>query len=236
MNQNPTGETESEARGEDKNNIEKLIEEINKIRKEVKLLEDKGTTNNFNRSTFNNEVYSKLEKLLNLLYDMVTEKMPQKYSLAEIGQHLNEIQGTNDLGYDRLRILWFVANCYDELLSKQEKIIDIRSIANKQTGTPQVTKYKGNKMLTQDAIQSKKVYGFNLNQKEGLNKALADRSKSPIGFGIKTPTNRSRTPIKNVLNKSTTNKTPSKNTGTASKLNISQQQATARKYPMTAKK
>jgi hypothetical protein len=94
MTQNHTGEAESEIR-DDKNNIEKVIEEINKIRKEVKLLEDKATTNSFSRSTFNNEVYSKLEKLLTLLYEMVTDKMTQKYSLAEIGQHLNEIEGTN---------------------------------------------------------------------------------------------------------------------------------------------
>jgi hypothetical protein len=57
----------------------------------VKLLEEKGSVNKFNRSNFNNEIYIKLEKLLNLLYDMITDKMGQKYSLSEIGQHLHEI-------------------------------------------------------------------------------------------------------------------------------------------------
>ncbi len=51
--------------------------------------------------------------MLTLLYDMITERMPHKYSLSEIGKHLHEIEGSNELGYDRLRILWFVANCYD---------------------------------------------------------------------------------------------------------------------------
>ena len=35
------------------------------------------------------EVYTKLEKQLTVLYEMVTDKMQQKYSLSEIGQHLN---------------------------------------------------------------------------------------------------------------------------------------------------
>lgn len=55
----------------------------------MKLLEDKTSNNTFNRTNFNNEVYTKLEKLLNMLYDMVTDRMSQRYSLSEIGQHLN---------------------------------------------------------------------------------------------------------------------------------------------------
>lgn len=80
---------EKEEVKDDKNNIEKIIEEINRIRKEVKLFEDQNSINRYNRTNFNNEVYVKLEKQLTVLYDMVTDKMQQKYSLSEIGQHLN---------------------------------------------------------------------------------------------------------------------------------------------------
>jgi hypothetical protein len=65
--------------------------------------------------------------------------------------------------------------------------------------------------------------------------AETNGSKSPIGFGARTPTK--RTPIKNELNRSAmTNRTPTRENGTASKLNASQQATTARKYPMTAKR
>lgn len=37
----------------------------------------------------------KLESLLNLLYNLVTEKMSVKYPINEIGQHLSEMSGTN---------------------------------------------------------------------------------------------------------------------------------------------
>ena len=40
--------------------IEKIIEEINRIRKEVKLFEDQNTISRYNRTNFNNEVYIKL--------------------------------------------------------------------------------------------------------------------------------------------------------------------------------
>jgi len=65
------------------------------------------------------------------------------------------------MGYDKLRILWFVAKCYDEMLRKQKKIVDLRSIGNKNPTDPIVSRYRGNKMLNQNAIQTKKVYGFN---------------------------------------------------------------------------
>lgn len=129
-----------------------------------------------------------------------------------------------------------MANCYDEMLSKQEKTVDLRSIGIKPMTTPQVSRYKGAKLLGQNTIQSKKVFGFN-NEKEGIKNQQANaRTVSPYGFGASTPTMRNRTPIKNALNKSTTNKTPTKYAGTASKHNSSYQQTTAKKYPMTAKK
>lgn len=55
----------------------------------MKLFEDQNSINRYNRANFNNEVYTKLEKQLTVLYEMVTDKMQQKYSLSEIGQHLN---------------------------------------------------------------------------------------------------------------------------------------------------
>jgi hypothetical protein len=53
MNIHSKGEQDSEVK-EDKTNVEKIIEEINKIRKEVKFLEEKSSNNNFNRANFNN--------------------------------------------------------------------------------------------------------------------------------------------------------------------------------------
>lgn len=128
------------------------------------------------------------------------------------------------MGYDRLRILWFVANVYDEMLSKQQKTVDLRNIGTgKPHPAPQVIKYKGKKALAQETIQTRKIYGFNVKDDR---KNENNRSKSPIMT--------SRTPVKSNLNKSTINRTPTKNT-TASKLNTSQQN-TAKKYPLTAKK
>ncbi len=66
--------------------------------------------------------------MLGYLYDLVTDKLTHKYPLSEIGKHLHEINGTNDVGYDRLRILWFIANTYDEMLVKQSKKVDLRNI------------------------------------------------------------------------------------------------------------
>lgn len=117
-----------------------------------------------------------------------------------------------------------MANVYDEMLSKQEKTVDLRNIGtSKPNPVPQVIKYKGKKVLAQETIQTRKIYGFNVKDDK---KNENNRSKSPI------MTN--RTPVKSNLNKSTINRTPTKNT-TASKLNISQQN-TGKKYPLTAKK
>lgn len=69
-------------------------------------------------STLNREIYTKLEKLLTILLDSVTEGGRRKYTLDEIGEHLDEIEGTNEYGYDKMRLLWFIANCYDEVLRR----------------------------------------------------------------------------------------------------------------------
>jgi hypothetical protein len=113
------------------------------------------------------------------------------------------------------------------MLNKQEKTIDLRSIGSKQNTTPQVIKYKGNKLIAQETIQTKKVYGFNV--KDDPKKKENNRSKSPINVS-------NRTPVKSNINKSTVNRTPTKYSGnTGSKVNPSQQN-TAKKYPYTAKK
>jgi hypothetical protein len=46
--------------GDDNPDIERIIEEINNIRREVKMLEDGSSLNSFNRPNFNNEIYLKL--------------------------------------------------------------------------------------------------------------------------------------------------------------------------------
>lgn len=48
----------------------------------------------------------------------------------------------------------------------------------KSKGAPEVTKYKGRKVVVQEKIQTKKIYGFNAKQ-------TAERSKSPLNL---TPT------------------------------------------------
>lgn len=53
MNQNNMGEAEHESK-DDKINFEKVIEEINNIRKEVKMLEDQASYNTFSKPNFNN--------------------------------------------------------------------------------------------------------------------------------------------------------------------------------------
>lgn len=81
---------------------------------------------------------------------------------------------------------------------------------------PGIIKYKGKKVIGEDTIQTKKIYGFNLRTDK-------DKDKN------KTPTKLNKTPVKG-------NKTPTKTYGnTGSKLNTSQQN-TARKHPFTAKK
>jgi hypothetical protein len=81
---------------------------------------------------------------------MVTEKLPQRPPLEQIRDHIHEIDGRNELGYERIRLLWFVANCYDEMISKQHKTIDLRSMAGRNSkGAPEVLKYKGTKVIAQ---------------------------------------------------------------------------------------
>ena len=41
--------------------------------------------------------------------------MTRKYTLSEIGAHIEEIKGSNSLGYDRKRILWFIASTFEEV-------------------------------------------------------------------------------------------------------------------------
>jgi hypothetical protein len=49
------------------------------------------------------------------------------------------------------------------MVSKQQKTIDLRNIAdNKPKAAALLTRYKGTKVMAQDLIQSKKVYGFNI--------------------------------------------------------------------------
>jgi len=61
-----------------------------------------------------------------------------------------------------MRLLWYIASCYDEMLSKQRKKVDLRNImGNKPKQTPVVTKYKGQKVIGEDQTQTKKIFGFN---------------------------------------------------------------------------
>lgn len=46
------------------------------------------------------------------------ENTKYKYELSEIADHLEEIEGSNELGYERMKLLWYVANCYDEMLRR----------------------------------------------------------------------------------------------------------------------
>ena len=74
---------------------------------------EEGSAHAIHKKNFNKEIFAKMEKLLNILLDSVTEGSMKKLTLAEISQHLGEIEGTNEYGYDKLRVLWFVASCYD---------------------------------------------------------------------------------------------------------------------------
>ena len=55
--------------------------------------------------------------------------MKVKYPIHEIRNHLNQIEGRNELGYDRVRVLWFIANTFDEVYGKQKQSADLRDIA-----------------------------------------------------------------------------------------------------------
>jgi hypothetical protein len=180
---------------------EKLIEDINQIKKEVKRMEDPSSGNDFNRPNFNNEIFKKLEILLNMLYDSIADKVTKRYPLHEIRSHLGEIEGTNELGYDRIRLLWFIANSYEEVFNKQRKRHDLRDMACLKTQpTPILNRYKGDKLIHQDAIQTKKVYGF-------FHKQTPARSPLPKS-SLKSVRNTAKTPTK-PLSKTPT-KTPSR--------------------------
>lgn len=110
------------------------------------------------------------------------------------------------------------------MMTKQKKTIDLRNLGSMQPKEqPGIIKYKEKKVIGEDTIQTKKVYGFNL--KSEKDKA---KDKTPTKYNPKTPTKFNRTPTKG-------NKTPTKSyVNTGSKLNTSQN--TARKHPFTAKK
>jgi hypothetical protein len=54
-----------------------------------------------------------------------------KYPMSQIRSHLHEIQGTTTLGYDKIRVLLFVADCYEEMFAKQDQTPNLRDIAFK---------------------------------------------------------------------------------------------------------
>lgn len=110
------------------------------------------------------------------------------------------------------------------MMSKQTRTVDLRNLGfMPPKEQPGIIKYKGKKVIGEDTIQTKKVYGFNLRTDKDK-----DKDKTPNKFN-KTPTKFNKTPVKG-------NKTPTKTYGTTgSKLSISQQN-TARKHPFTAKK
>lgn len=110
--------------------IDRAIEEINKIKKEVKMLENPTSSNSFDKNNFNSEVYKKLQRLLRVLYNSVIDHMDVKYPISQIRSHLHEIKGTNSLGYEKLRVLLFVADCYEEIFAKQSQNPNLRDIAN----------------------------------------------------------------------------------------------------------
>lgn len=51
--------------------------------------------------------------------------------MSQIRSHLHEIQGTTTLGYDKIRVLLFVADCYEEMFAKQDQTPNLRDIAFK---------------------------------------------------------------------------------------------------------
>jgi len=72
-------------------------------------------------------------------------------------------------------------------MSKQQKTIDLRSIAfQKPNAIPQIVKYKGKK-ATIETIQPKKVYGFDY--KKPTRDTTKTSNKSPLGRSTlnKTP-------------------------------------------------
>ena len=69
--------------------------------------------------------------------------------------------------------MWFIANIYEDFHAKNRKKPDLKDMINlRALGVPVNTNYKGKKILGQETIQTKKVYGFHLKQ--------TNRSKLPI--------------------------------------------------------
>ena len=76
-------------------------------------------------------------------------------------------------------MLWFIANCFDEVYGKQRPNADLRdAAAAKSKPVPEMTRYKGAKVVNHERIEAKKVYGF------GNKTTDAERSRSPLA---KTP-------------------------------------------------
>lgn len=121
-----------------------------------------------------------------------------------------------------MRLLWYIASCYDEMLAKQQKKIDLRNLADqKNKQVPMITKYKGQKVMEQDQTQTKKVYGFN---------RPTQLDKSPLA---KTPT-KTTTPAKSAKN--VNNNTPVKQKLTEKKKDAVNLSTSSKKWPTTAKK
>lgn len=92
-----------------------------------------------------------------------------------------------------MRLLWYIASCYDEMLSKQPKKIDLRNMADiKLRQTPIITMYKGQNVVSYDQTQTKKLFGFNnTNVNSNIQKKPTKDvtpSKSTKGQATVTPT------------------------------------------------
>ena len=85
-----------------------------------------------------------------------------------------------------MRLLWFIANIYQDFYGKNRKKPDLRDIVNiRAKKVPVNYNYKGKKFIGQEVNQTKKVYGFYQKQTE--------KSKSPLAV----------TPLKNAKNRLT---------------------------------
>lgn len=61
---------------------------------------------------------------------------------------MDEIKGSTDLGYDKIRVLLFIANSYDEIFSKQQKTPNLRDLLAKKPKETTITTYKGKKIVS----------------------------------------------------------------------------------------
>lgn len=120
---------------------------------------DNTTKNSFNRDALSIEVYSKLEERLKALHEIVLGGANMQYRLEDIAEHLQELQGDSQYGYDQLKVLWFIASIYDEILHKKKKVNDISSLLKSGSSIePRIISYK-KKGGSQVAI-TRKVFGF----------------------------------------------------------------------------